>query len=118
MTAEVEGASRRRDAAGVRFTLDPRNKAVKVDAPAILPSGASEATLYPGELYDLTAQAGPKYYVKRLVYEGPRCRTCPALQPPARPSASFSVVLANAAAIAVHITEGGNRPRTAFPWRC
>lgn len=53
---------------GLRVNLSSDNPAIKVDQPAVLRPQSFEATLYPGEQYHFSVQAGPKYYVKRATY--------------------------------------------------
>jgi hypothetical protein len=111
ISVEVEGAPPDAMPPAVRFTFEPENKAVKVDAPSMLASGIFEATLYPGERYGLTMQGGPKYYVKRLAYDGSGLPDVSGFTASTAPISQLRVVLSNAATIAVRITEGGNPSR-------
>jgi hypothetical protein len=112
ISVEVEGAPPDAMPPAVRFAFEAENKAAKVDAPAMLASGIFEATLYPGEQYGLTMQGGPKYYVKRLVYDGSFLADVSGFTASTAPISQLRVVLSNAASIAVRITEGGNPSRT------
>ncbi len=115
ISAQVEGATSDAAPPGVRFTLEPENRAAKVDAPATLPSGIFEATLYPGERYALTAQTGPKYYVKRLAYNGSGLPDVSGFTASTAPISQLTVTLSNAATIAVHLTEGGHPSKERIP---
>jgi hypothetical protein len=115
ISVEVEGAPPDAMPPAVRFTFEPENKAVKVDAPAMLASGVFEATLYPGERFGITLQGGPKYYLKRLVYDGSSLPDVSGLTASAAPLSQLRVVLSNAATIAVHLTEGGNPSKNRIP---
>ncbi len=112
ISVEVEGAPPDAMPPAVRFAFEAENKAAKVDAPAVLASGILEATLYPGERYGLTMQGGPKYYVKRLDYDGSGLPDVSGFTASTAAISQLRVVLSNAASIAVRITEGGNTSRT------
>jgi hypothetical protein len=105
---EVEGATTEPLPENLRFTLTPENRAVKVDSPAMLRPGAFEATLYPGERYRLSAQVGPKYYVKRATYNGSTLPDVFGFTASTAPISLLAVVLSDkAAAIEVDLTSGG-----------
>ncbi len=112
ISLEVEGAITEPLPENVRFTFTPDNRAVKVDSPSQLRPGAYEATLYPGEHYSISAAMPPKYYLKRVTYDGSTLPNLWEFTASAAPVSQLRVVLSDkAAAVEVHLTSGGNPPR-------
>ena len=108
ISVEVEEGSVEDLPPGFRIGLERGSRAVQTESPVMLRPGAFEATLYPGERYWISAQAGPKFYLKRLVFNG---STLPELTGFTASTASLSqltVVLSkHPATLDVHFSEGG-----------
>ncbi len=95
----------------LRVALSSSNTAIKVDNPAMLRPGAFEATLYPGEQYFLSVQAGPQYYLKRATYNASELTDLSSFTASTAGVSQLNLVLSNhAASVEVHVTHNGKPP--------
>ena len=93
----------------VRMLLDCQNPNIKVDSPTMLRAGEYEATLYPGERYSITPQAGSMYYLKNIVYNGSTSPDLSGFTASTAPLSQITLVLSpRAATIDVRLTERGD----------
>lgn len=109
ISAEMEDGKIEDLPEGWRVTLSSSNQAVKVDQPAILRTGAFEATLYPGEQYKVSIQAGPKYYLKHATYNAAALPDGSSFTASTAAVSQLNLVVSNkAASVRVNLTHNGS----------